>query len=462
MTVPRRCDTAKPPPPGRLATDGFTPIGRDALPALAAPPIRIVHLGLGAFHRSHQAWYTAKAADASNWGIAAYTGRSPEAANLLQAQGCVYTLVTRAADHDRCEPIGSIVRATSGDDVEDFAKTLADPAVAILTLTITEAGHRLDPHGAPDLDDPEVRADIDRLRARFTGKAAEHPRTALARILLGLEARQRNGAPPIAVVPCDNLPDNGGTLERALAQLAELAAPGRALLAGVSFVSTSVDRITPRPEPADNDLVARATGRLDRAPVIAEPFSDWVLCGEFPAGRPAWERAGARFVADIAPWERRKLWLLNGAHTLLAASGTLRGHATVAEAIADPVCRSQVEALWDEAVRHLPDLELAAYRAALLERFANPRIGHRLAQINEDSRIKLRLRIVPVALAERAAGRPARACAAAVAAWLLAEPGTDLHDLEPALAADTEFRSEVDLAKAAFPTTASNQKVATR
>lgn len=401
----------------------------------ATPDVRIVHLGLGAFHRSHQAWYTAKAGD--GWGIAAYTGRRPDAATLLAAQDGVYTLVERGADSDRCEPIGSIVRAVPGDDVEDFAATVADPAVAVLTMTITEAGHRLTPQGEPDLDDPETAADLRMLRDG-TGL----PRTALGRVLYGLDRRRRAGAPPIAVVPCDNLPGNGETVRRALTGLAEAALPelAAALPDLASFVSTSVDRITPRTAKADLDLVRRATGRSDRAPVVAEAFSDWVLSGEFPSGRPAWERAGARFSADIAPWEARKLWLLNGAHSLLAASGTLRGHATVAEAVADPVCRNQVEALWDEAVRHLPDLGLREYRGALLERFANPRIEHRLAQIAEDAETKLRMRIAPVARLEREAGRSAAACATALAAWSRATGGW-LDDLAPDLAADPVFRT---------------------
>lgn len=424
-------------------------LGRAALPGSALPPVRIVHLGLGAFHRSHQAWYTARAADAADWGIAAYTGRRPEAAKVLEAQECVYTLVERAADHDRFTPVGSIVRAVPGDDVDDFAATVADPAVAILTVTVTEAGYRLDTDGAPDMGDPEVRADVALLRDLFAGtESRARPRTALGRMLFGLEHRRRSGGPPIAVVPCDNLPDNGGVVQRALARLAELVDLGIDPLADFAFVSTSVDRITPRLGPDDADRVARSTGHLDAAPVVAEPFSDWVLSGDFPSGRPAWESAGARFVDDIASWEHRKLWLLNGAHTLLAAAGPLRGHTTVAEAIADPVCRVQVEVLWDEATRQLPDLDLPAYRAALIARFANPRIEHRLAQIAEDSGTKIRLRVVPVAVGERRAGRPATGAAGAIAAWILAErpgaePGTAIAELAPALSDDEAFHVEV-------------------
>ena len=184
----------------------------------------------------------------------------------------------------------------------------------------------------------------------------------------------------------------------------------------MTFVSTSIDRITPKTTPADVAAVAAATGWRDRSPVVTEPFHDWVLSGEFRAGRPAWEKAGARFVDDIDPFERRKLWLLNGSHTLLAYAGAARGHRTVAEAVGDPEVRSWVEQFWAEAVRHLPaeGLDLDAYRAALLDRFDNARIQHLLGQIGQDGTTKLRVRIAPVLRAERAAGRDgeaSRACA---------------------------------------------------
>ncbi|GAA1445845.1 mannitol dehydrogenase family protein [Nocardiopsis tropica] len=440
-------------------------LGRDALDIPGAvPPVRIVHLGLGAFHRSHQAWYTARAADAAEWGIAAYTGRRPHTARALERQECVYTLVERAADRDRFTRIGSIVRAVPGDDVDDFVRTLASPDVAVLTLTITEAGYRLDAAGDLDLGDPDVGADLEVLRALADGEAVKaRPRTALGRVLLGLHARHRAGAPPIAIVSCDNVPDNGTLVERALTRLAGAVSPeAAALVFGASFVSTSVDRITRHLDGADVDVVRAATGRLDEAPVVAEPFSDWVLSGHFPSGRPDWESAGARFVDDITPWEARKLWLLNGAHTLLAASGTLRGHRTVAEAVADPVCRAQVEALWDEAARQLAGLDLRGYRTALVERFGNPRMEHRLAQIAADSFTKLRLRVVPVARGERAAGRSARGCATAIAACVVADRGrlTDrgvltglLHDLDPGLAADPGFVAVVLAAVETLSTT---------
>ncbi|WP_348789957.1 mannitol dehydrogenase family protein [Leifsonia sp. NPDC080035] len=435
---------------------GAPRLSRAALPhPEPVPPVRIVHLGLGAFHRSHQAWYTAHADDAAGWGIAAFTGRRPGAAEVLRAQQGVYTLVERGGDGDRFELIGSIVAAHPGDEVDALLRTFRSPEVALVTLTITEAGYRLGPDGELDLGDTETLADIALLRDTVTGTSGGAPRagaalaapaTALGRLLLGLCARREAGAPPVAIVPCDNLPENGRVLERALTRMATEVQPDLAawLPRGASFVSTSVDRITPRLDPDDRPAIAAATGWDDATPVVAEPFADWVLSGDFPSGRPRWESAGARFVDDIAPWEARKLWMLNGAHTLLAAAGPARGHVTVAEAFADPGLRAAVDRIWDEAAAQLETVETVDYRRALADRFANPRIVHRLAQIAEGSRTKVRLRIVPVALAERSAARPAAGCAAAIAAWIAAEapdadPRDALRELSPELAADERF-----------------------
>lgn len=457
---------------------------------VTTPPARIVHLGLGAFQRAHQAWYTARASDADQWGIVAFTGRSRDLVDRLTPQDGLYTLVERGAAGDRFEIVPSIVRVEAGDAVTAFVEAVADPDVAILTLTITEAGYRLAADRTPDFDDPAVASDLTLLRTVIGGGVASgsgdlagraddaRPATALGRILLALDARRRAEAGPIALVSCDNLPDNGGILERALADLAERVSPELAgwLEHSVSVVSTSVDRITPAIDSeAESAVVAHETGWLDAAPVVTEPFSDWVLSGDFPAGRPDWESAGARFVDDLEPWENRKLWMLNGAHTLLAAFGQVRGHAVVSTAIEDPVCREVVEALWDDDARQLPAFDLAEYRAALLERFRNPRIEHRLSQIALDSTTKMRLRIVPVALAELAAGRSAGGCAAAITAWMIgvgagvvpkpegirshgadrigAETTTGLlNALEPALTADVGFVARVTTALARLET----------
>jgi fructuronate reductase len=424
----------------------------------AKPPVRIVHLGVGAFHRAHQAWYTARAADSQEWGIAAFTGRSPEMAHTLEAQDGLYTLIERAADGDIFEVVESIVRVEPGSDVDALVDLLATGDVAIVTLTITEAGYRLTDTDQPDFTDPDVAADRAVLCGRITGTGdVGMPVTPLGRLLLGLEGRRLSGGGPIAIVSCDNVPDNGGRLGRGLRAFAlDVSAELHDWIAEkVSFVDTSVDRITPRTTQADVAEVLALTGRNDRAPVVTEPFADWVLSGDFPAGRPAWESAGARFVDDIEPWERRKLWLLNGAHTLLAAAGPLLGHESVAQAVNDPRCRSAVESLWDDAARNLPaDLQLADYRDALRVRFENPRIEHRLEQIASDALRKLRLRVVPVAKLELAAGRPADGCATTLAAWIAGERlaaarGADrstaalLGSIDEELAGNAEFALRV-------------------
>lgn len=409
----------------------MTALDRSALAASgvdsAAAPVRIVHLGLGAFHRAHQAWYTDRVDADRAWGIAAFTGRSPKAADELAAQDGLFTLLTKHADRDETEVVRSISEAHDGADLEALRRLIAAPETAIVTLTITEAGYPVDASG--------WAADVAAVKE---GKA---PVGAIARLVSALDARRAAGAGPLTVLPCDNLPENGALTRGAVLGIAAELDAGLAawIEASVAFASTSIDRITPRTTEEDVARVLDLTGWEDRAPVVTEPFRDWIIEGSFPAGRPAWEHAGARFVDDLEPWEQRKLWLLNGAHTLLANAGPSRGHATVAEAIADEALRAAVEALWDEAEHHLPaGLELAAYRAALLERFENPRIRHLLAQIAQDSLQKLRVRIAPVALAERGAGRSAAGCAGAIGAWvgqvLVGADQADRSDHEIAIA----------------------------
>jgi fructuronate reductase len=388
----------------------------------AKAPVRIVHLGLGAFHRSHQAWYTHQASDAADWGIAAFTGRRPDAALALAEQDGLYTVVERGDAGDSFAVVSSIVEAVDGADVQRLAELVAAPATAIVTLTITEAAYRLGADGQLDRTASDVVADL-ALLASGTG----NPTTPLGRLVLALAARRAAAAGPLAVVCCDNLSNNGTVAHNAVVGMAGAWDAGLAgwIDANISFVSTSVDRITPRTTDADIAAVQAACGYRDSSQVVAEPFSNWVLSGDFPAGRPRWEDAGAVFVADIEPYENRKLWLLNGAHSLLAYAGQLRGHTTVAQALADPLCLQAVEKFWDEAEANLSgteenaaELQIPAYRAALLARFSNARIAHHLAQIAMDGSTKLRMRAVPVLQAERAAGRSGAAAALMIAAWM--------------------------------------------
>jgi fructuronate reductase len=379
----------------------------------------MVHLGLGAFHRAHQAWWTGVVSRDDPWGIAAFTGRSPAAAKLLAAQGGLYTLLVRAPGGDQPEEVSSISRAVDGADTSAFTACLADPAVGVLTLTVTEAGYRRRGDGSLDFADLAVAADRHALAASNGGVPL---RTAPGRILAGLRARRDADAGPLAIVPCDNLIGNGGALRRVMLEFADAIDPPLAswIAESVSFVSTTVDRITPRTTDSDLDAVVRLTGRTDHAPVVTEPFREWVLAGDFPGGRPAWEQADALFVQDVAPYEHRKLWLLNGAHSMLAYAGLLRGHVTVAEAVADERCQRWVCEWWSEVAAHLPQpaAVLAGYQEQLWRRFANPRMNYLLTQVASDGSQKLRVRVVPVLRRERSAGRRGAAGLRILACWI--------------------------------------------
>ncbi|NKY58381.1 mannitol dehydrogenase family protein [Nocardia flavorosea] len=424
-------------------TVGPTPVpfARDNRPA---PPVRMIHLGLGNFFRAHQAWYTAHAADSGEWGIAAFTGRSPAVAETLSAQDGLYTLVTRAHERDEFETVRALSHTYPASDTESWLGLFATSQVAVVTLTVTEAGYLRGEDGGLDHQDLAVAADIAALRADVRAGCS----TAVGRLVAGLAARRAAGAGPIALVPCDNLPGNGAVLARLVREFAELTQPSltRWIDSHVCFVTSAVDRITPATTPDDSALVERTLGYRDAAPVVTEPFREWVLCGDFPAGRPGWESSGAVFTSDVTPYENRKLWLLNGAHSLLAYTAPLRGHRTVASAVRDQVCRTWLDLWWREAEPHtgLPGADLGAYRRALLERFANPRIRHRLEQIAMDGSKKLPVRILPVLHRERTAGRIPEGAVRAIAGWVchltghgvpVSDPGAaGVHDIDSALA----------------------------
>ena len=247
-------------------------------------------------------------------------------------------------------------------------------------------------------------------------------RTAPARLVAGFAARRQAGSGPVTMVPCDNLRSNGAVVARVLGDFAELADPKLAgwIGANVAYVTTMVDRITPVPTAGDIAGAEAQTGVRDRAAVVTEPFSEWVIGGEFAAGRPRWQDAGATFAADVEPFEERKLWLLNGAHSVLAYAGSIRGHVSVADAMGDQTCLRWLDQWWEAASRHLslPAADNAAYCAALTERFSNPRMCHRLDQIAWDGSQKLPIRVLPILRKERAAGRLPAGVTRPLVAWV--------------------------------------------
>ena len=346
----------------------------------SAAPVRIVHLGIGNFHRAHQAWYTWHAPDAADWGIAASTGRRSDVADRLQPQDGLYTLITRAAGADTSEVIGAVSAVHPAADHIRYLDYLRSPSVSVLTLTVTEPAYLYGVDGHLVLTDA-VTSDIGALRDDPTSPVQTVP----ARLVAGLLARRAAAAGPLTILSCDNLAHNGRVTHTVVADLARHVDASLLgwIKANVDFASSMVDRITPATTDEDLATASSAGGYHDTAPVPTEPFSEWVISGTFPGGRPLWEAAGAQLVADVAPFEQRKLWMLNGSHSLLAYAGSIRGHEFIDQAIADPACRRWVELLWDEAQPHLTldQTDVTSYRTALLARYANPRMRHLLAQI---------------------------------------------------------------------------------
>ena len=384
-----------------------------------AAPVRMVHLGVGNFTRAHQAWYTNHSPDADQWGIAGFTGRRRDTADALAPQDGLYTLITRSGEGDTFELIGALSAVHAASDHGAYLDYLSRSEVAVVTITVTEAAYLRGADGHLDAGLDVIVSDLEALRSDPRNPVASLP----ARLVAGLVARRTSGASALTILSCDNLPENGAVTKTVVQDFAALVDEtlGDWINSQVDFATSMVDRITPRTTDEDRALVQQACGYVDAYPVATEPFSEWVISGGFPAGRPRWEEAGATIVADVEPFEQRKLWLLNGSHSMLAYAGSIRGHSTIDEAIADPSCRSWVEMFWDEASRHLslPAANIAEYREALLARFSNPRAGDQLARIAADGSTKLVVRTLPTIRAERSAGRVPIGCGTTIAAWIL-------------------------------------------
>ncbi|MBO0923449.1 mannitol dehydrogenase family protein [Cellulomonas sp. zg-ZUI199] len=389
-----------------------------------------VHLGIGAFHRAHQAVCTEDAAAATgrtDWGILGVTQRSPRVVDQLRPQDGLYGVLTAGAQASTLRVVGSVRDvAFPGRDTARVLDTIAAPTTHVVTLTVTEKGYRRAADGGIDAAAPDVAADLAAAAVELTRDDETPSRTAIGLLLRGLVRRHRTSGAPLTVVCCDNLTDNGAVLAGLVAQ--GLAAVHGAqdvaawVAASVRFPSTMVDRIVPATTDAHRAEAAGLLGLHDEALVVGEPFLQWVVEDDFAGPRPAWERAGATFTHDVAPYERAKLRVLNATHSTLAYLGALRGYATIAEAVADPHLATLVRALVDEDV--MPTLvapdgtDLAAYRDEVLHRFANPRTGHTTVQVAMDGSQKLPVRLLGTVADRLAAGAVPHAAAHAVAGWV--------------------------------------------
>ena len=390
----------------------------------------IVHLGLGAFARAHLAAVNDAALQASPaeeccaWGICGVSLRSPATRDALGPQQGLYTLAQRDASGQRLHVIGCLreclVAPESPGAVLD---RIASIDARIVSLTITEKGYCHDPaSGHLRFDHPDIAHDLNHPQA---------PRSAIGFIVRGLALRLAQGLGPLTLLSLDNLPANGHTLRGLV-----LAFAGRVDTAladwianTCTFPNSMVDRIVPRTTPADVATVEHGLGLHDNWPVLAEPFLDWVVEDQFAAGRPDWALGGARFVVDAAPWEQLKLRMVNGAHSSIAYLSMLAGWATVDEAMAEPALRSHIRALLRDEVEPtlpaLPGLDLSAYRERLIERFSNPALAHRTAQIAMDGSHKLPQRLLATVRDRLDHGQPIDRLALGLAAWLLHLRGSD-------------------------------------
>ena len=411
----------------------------DLPPAVRQPhfdrtPLRagIVHLGLGAFMRAHLAAFNDDALDRggdSGWGACGVSLRHADTRDALAPQQGLYTLALRDADErgvarQQLRVIGSVGEMlVAPEDPAAVLLRIASPDARIASLTVTEKGYCHDPAGGTlRRDHVDIEHDLEH---------PDTPRSAIGFIVHGLALRRARGLGGLTLLSLDNLPANGRVLRGLVLAFAE--ALGEAALvdwiAGrCSFPCSMVDRIVPRSTDADRESISAALGLQDAWPVVAEPFIDWVLEDRFAAGRPAWP--GVRYVAseaDVAAWERLKLRMVNGAHSALACLGVVAGWRTVDAAMAQPALRGFLDAmLRDEVEPTLTGLAVPAdYRARLLQRFANPGLAHRCAQIAMDGSQKIPQRLLATLRDRLAAGAPIAHLSLALAGWLHSLRGRD-------------------------------------
>jgi mannitol 2-dehydrogenase len=390
----------------------------------------IVHLGVGAFHRSHQAMYLDRLLEqgqARDWAICG-VGVLPadrRMAEVMAAQDCLYTLVVKHAD-GTFEPrvVGSIVEyMLAPDDPEAVVEKLAAETTRIVSLTVTEGGYNIAAiTGEFDADNPDIVSDL---------KPGAALRTAFGLVTEALVRRRDRGLAPFTVVSCDNIQHNGDVARRSFAAFATLRDRelGAWVEREVPFPNSMVDRITPATTDDDRAEVARRFGVEDGWPVVCEPFTQWVLEDRFGLGRPPLEDAGVQVVDDVDPYERMKLRLLNASHQGLAYLGHLAGYRLVHDAAQDPLFQAFLLGYMEEeatpTLRPVPGIDLDAYRRELIARFSNPAIRDTLARLAFDGSERLPKWLLPVVHENLAAGGEVRRSAAVVAGWARYSEGVD-------------------------------------
>jgi fructuronate reductase len=410
----------------------------------AAARVGVVHLGVGAFHRAHQAVYTddAMARGGLDWGVAGVSLRAPDTRDALAPQDDLYTLAVRDASGERLRVVGALLRTlVAPEDPEALLALMASPDVRIVSLTVTEKGYCHDPAtGALREDHPDVAHDLANPRS---------PKSAPGFLVEALARRRAAGVPPFTVLCCDNLPANGKTVKKVLVGYALLRDPELAMhiTRDVACPSTMVDRIVPATTDVDRGHVAACLGVTDAWPIMTEPFTQWVIEDDFPLGRPDWR--GVEFTDDVAPYELMKLRLLNGAHSSIAYLGCLAGWEFVSTAMADPDLAAHVRALMDDEVTPTltipPGFDATRYKDDLIARFNNPALKHRTQQIAMDGTQKLPQRLLGTIRDRLKLDAPIGRLALGVAAWMryatgLGEEGR-AHQVNDPMAAELARRA---------------------
>ena len=393
----------------------------------------IVHLGIGAFHRAHQAMFTDKVLSLGDlsWGILGAGVISADMKNALIPQNGLYALSERSASGESTRIIGSIVDVLGGEeDAKKLLAKMSDISTRIVSITVTEKGYYLDlATGKLQTAAPKIAADL---------QNPEAPKTILGLIVAALKNRKAKGIPPFTVLSCDNLPNNGHLAKAAVIAFAKAVNADLAAWVEkeVRFPCTMVDRITPATTEEDKTRVNALLGQEDAWPVVTESFVQWVIEDEFTMGRPDWDKAGAIFSNEIERWENMKLRCLNGAHSTLSYLGQLLGRETVADAMQDSFITSVLEVLWQEIqeVLHTPQgIRSQDYVESLKERFRNPSLKHKTAQIAMDGSQKLPQRLLAPLRDRINKGLSSPAIATAIAAWMhyvikTADAGEALND----------------------------------
>lgn len=389
----------------------------------------VIHLGVGGFHRAHQAVYLDDLAHqgiTNAWGEygAGLLRSDQHMGDALLPQQCLYTVVERGADVDQARVIGSMLDYLyAPGDPERVLSALASPATRLVTLTITEGGYNIDEvSGVFDTANPAIQHDLEQPSA---------PITVFGYLAQALLRRRDAGLPPFTILSCDNLQGNGAIAKSALLSFARLRDDVLAnwIDANVAFPNSMVDRITPQTTDADREMVAQEYGIVDAWPVITEPFRQWIIEDRFSNGRPPLEEVGAQFVTDVRPYETMKLRLLNASHSAIGYLGALVGYRSMYDVMRDPLFHLFMTRIMDDEVAPLlppaPGIDLATYKHTLLERFANPKIGDQVARICLNGSAKVPKFILPSITEALSEGRPHRLLTLALAGWFRYLQGID-------------------------------------